>query len=347
MIYDKPVRLLMRDFVEEVGIVKGQIITREQVISWFKTHYSLIQAGTVSAHLIRMSTNAPSRFHYKANPNGDDDLFFQIDGSRFRLYDLVNDPTPIYYRESRDDVAKTLPWKEKTVLNSWQKVDIEKNIQEYVYGDNKAQGIMPLERYASFDYCFNYFQSFREQNRLDELADDDHIQESCLQVGFYLASWGMLRASTFLFDKSVKVYESLIRAIAGANPKLWEIDANCYTPDNIRLILDFGNAIAKTLNFGNGPSDTLKTKIMLGVFGNVPAFDSYFTKGFGVSSFGKRALERVADFYCSYKAVIEINRLATLDFMTGQPTSRLYTRAKVIDMIFFIEGVKKNRNKKV
>jgi hypothetical protein len=36
--------------------------------------------------------------------------------------------------------------------------------------------------------------------------------------------------------------------------------------------------------------------------------------------------------------VIDGHRIPTLDFDTGRSTSRLYSRAKVIDMIFFVEG---------
>jgi len=219
-------------------------------------------------------------------------------------------------------------------------LDIEQNIIAYVSGNGKTQGIGPLERYASFDYCFNYFQSFREQNKLAKLASPDYIQESCLQLGFYLASWGMLRGSTFLQTKSVKVYAGLIHIIANANPVLWDIDVNVYTPDNIRAILDFRKIITGSLDYRNGPSDILVTKIMLGVFGNVPAFDTNFRNGFGVSTFGKQALEKVANFYRMNETIIEQNRIKTLDFITGQQTDRIYTRAKVIDMIFFIEGGK-------
>jgi hypothetical protein len=218
-------------------------------------------------------------------------------------------------------------------------MDIEKNIHDYFNGDNSSQGRNPLERYASFDYCFNHFQSFREKNKISELASPQHIQESCLHLGFYLASWGMLRGSSFLSKKSVKVYESIIRTIASANPVLWDIDANCYTPENIQLILDFRKMILQTL-YENEPSDILVTKIMLGVFGNIPAFDSFFTKGFRVSTFGKTALEKISDFYNANSIIIEKSRLPTLDFLTGQLTHRLYTRAKVIDMVFFIEGSK-------
>lgn len=256
------------------------------------------------------------------------------------MYDARNGSVLLYSKprpqRGSDEVISELTKNDEALRG----IEIEKNIRDYTQGDNNTQGIKPLERYASFDYCFNYFQSFWEQKRLDELANTDHLQESCLQLGFYLASWGMLRGSAFLFDKSVKVYERLIDAIANADAALWNIDANCYTPANIKLILDFRNVIFGALDYENGPSDILVTKIMLGVFGNVPAFDSYFKRGFGVSTFGRQTLEKVGGFYRLNEAMIEKNRIATLDFITGQPTQRLYTRAKIIDMIFFIEGGK-------
>lgn len=97
-IYDKPVRFLMRDMVHDLDIPEGQIISKEQVIAWFKEHYPKIKKGTISAHLIRLSTNARTRIHYNAKP-GEDDLFFQINGSHFRLYQRESDPPPIYEEE--------------------------------------------------------------------------------------------------------------------------------------------------------------------------------------------------------------------------------------------------------
>ena len=93
-IYSKSVRMLMRDMVSDFGLKPGEIITRERVRNWFMQKYPLIKEGTVSAHLILMSTNAPSRIHHspKADP---DDLFFRIDPSHFRLYELGKDPQPI------------------------------------------------------------------------------------------------------------------------------------------------------------------------------------------------------------------------------------------------------------
>jgi hypothetical protein len=94
-LYDKPVRLLLRDMVTDLGLKKGEVLTKDRVIGWFAQKYPRVKEGTISAHLIRLSTNATSRMHYNAKP-GDDDVFFQLDGGRFRLYDPATDPAPIY-----------------------------------------------------------------------------------------------------------------------------------------------------------------------------------------------------------------------------------------------------------
>ena len=81
---------------------------------------------------------------------------------------------------------------------------------------------------------------------------------------------------------------------------------------------------------------------MLGVFGNVPAFDSRVVAGLRknrlTGRFGLRALQDIGRFYGDHREVIGHHRESTLDFATGLPTHRRYTRAKVIDEIFFIEG---------
>ena len=97
-IYEKSVRLLLKDFVTKQNIAKGQIVSKDQVISWFQSNYPKIKRGTITAHLIKMSVNAPSRVHYNANPNGEDDLFYQVDGGHFRLYEKENDPSPLYVK---------------------------------------------------------------------------------------------------------------------------------------------------------------------------------------------------------------------------------------------------------
>ena len=94
-IYDKPVRFLMKEMVDDFSLQEGQEFQKQQVIGWFNEHYPKIKTGTLAAHLIRFSTNAKSRIHHNTKYS-DDDRFFQIDGSHFRLYDSNQDPPPIY-----------------------------------------------------------------------------------------------------------------------------------------------------------------------------------------------------------------------------------------------------------
>lgn len=94
-LYEKPVPALMWDMVADLKLAKADVITRDQVLEWFARHYPKVKEGTIGAVLIRLSTNARSPHHYSAKPK-DDDLFYQIDGARFRLYDPERDPQPLY-----------------------------------------------------------------------------------------------------------------------------------------------------------------------------------------------------------------------------------------------------------
>jgi len=218
-------------------------------------------------------------------------------------------------------------------------MDIEANLVKYINGAEQSGGVNPTERYCSFDYCFNFFQHFRENGLTHELASEENIEKSCLHLGFYLASWGMLRGSSVLLQKSVKVYEPVISAIADAGMAIWDIDVNSYNTTNINTILDFEAILQRTLPASKSvPSPTLVTKIMLGIFGNVPAFDTNFKNGFRAFTFSHKSLSRIKDFYLENQEIIEKYRIYTTDFKTGKSTKRRYTRAKVIDMCFFIEG---------
>lgn len=187
----------------------------------------------------------------------------------------------------------------------------------------------PDTRHASFDFAFSYFQGFRD--RPHELATSDNLRRSCLEIGFYLASWGMFRPSSFLLQRNVRVFIPLIRWIARQPEALWNIDVPAYTDDNIGLLLSAAVDIRTCL--GDRTSDTLVTKILLGVFGCTPAFDEYFRRAFDVYSFNRKNLEVIRDFYAENRAAI--NAAAPVrcrDFQTGEATGVLYTKAKLIDM---------------
>ena len=161
---------------------------------------------------------------------------------------------------------------------------------------------------------------------------------SCLQLGFYLASWGMFRGSSTLLRRSARHYEPVIEVIADTPAEAWDLDADSYTADTWPLVQQVDKQIRKAFEHRKGVTTTLATKVMLGVFGNVPAFDTYFRAGFHAATFGPKAFCRLGAFYADHSDTIERHRIQTLDFDTGEQTPRRYSRAKVIDMIFFIEG---------
>jgi hypothetical protein len=139
-----------------------------------------------------------------------------------------------------------------------------------------------------------------------------------------------------LLQRSVRAVAPLIEVIAQSPREIWEMDADGYGDGHCQVVFDTAHQIAAALP--NGASDTLVTKVMLGTFGCVPAFDRYFKKGLRVSTFGPKALRKIGEFYKANADVIDRNRVPTLDFASGETTKRNYTRAKVIDMIFFVAG---------
>ncbi len=87
-------------------------------------------------------------------------------------------------------------------------ITIDSNIKHYM--DERK----PYSRYTSYDYCYNYYQSFLNSDSINALASEKNLKLSCLHLGFYLASWGMYRGSGRLLQTSVKIFEPLIKKIS-------------------------------------------------------------------------------------------------------------------------------------
>ncbi|MBA2858724.1 hypothetical protein HNP93_001425 [Methanococcus maripaludis] len=222
-------------------------------------------------------------------------------------------------------------------------MDVKTAIDTYLNGSGKNKGRTPDERYSSFDYCYNYFYSFFRENRTAELADENNIQMSSLQLGNYLASFGMMRGSSFLLEKSVRYYQTLITSISKMDPILWKIDADSYTEENIELLLNCKNQIFEALGKENKPTDTLITKIMLGVFGNIPAYDTNVKNSLKLNSLNEKSLLKIKDFYEKNSGIIDSYEIYTYDFLTSKNTDIKYTKAKLVDMYGFIDGMSKIR----
>ena len=106
-IYEKPVRILMKDMADALVLQPGQQFTKQQAIDWFAQYYPKIKTSTIAAHLVRLSTNVRSRLHHQPKPD-EDDLFFQLDGEHYRHYNPNQDPAPIHHSDGKFN-GKTPP----------------------------------------------------------------------------------------------------------------------------------------------------------------------------------------------------------------------------------------------
>ncbi len=231
-------------------------------------------------------------------------------------------------------------------------------INEFRKDGNNAQ-----HRYRSFDYCYNYFHP-KSGNKV---AHKNNIEKSCAMLGFYLASWGMLRGSSFTLSKSIKHYEPLIIYISQRPSSLWDIDVDSYK-ENSGLIIKTYNEIKKRVVEKDAKGNykrhlTLVTKIMLGVFGIIPAYDDLFCSTFkeifnercsfsvfnksSSSSSSSSSLVCINDFYIANKETIDSfqKEIFTRSF-GGEKTALHYTKAKIIDMYAFQKGLVKAKEEK-
>jgi hypothetical protein len=216
-----------------------------------------------------------------------------------------------------------------------KRIDINIKVNKYISETHS------ISRWTSYDYCYNYFN----QNKGKSLTYD--IEKSCLVLGFYLASWGMFRGKSYLSQNSLFIYKPIIEYISELNNSYWKIDVDNYDNATIEAIEEVYLEVRKRLIPKENTHLTVVTKVLLGVFGFIPAYDSNFCKGFreiyygcegaGFRTLNKKNLLLIKDFYDSNKNEIDMfhNNLLTTDFITGQKTSIKYTKAKIIDMYGF------------
>jgi hypothetical protein len=165
-----------------------------------------------------------------------------------------------------------------------------------------------------------------------------------------LASWGMFVHRAFFFKRKVcGTFKNVIGVIASKQQApLWRIDCDEYGEDAKVNLQNAYDAIRCAVVPSREAHLTLVTKIMLGVFGCVPAFDSRFTdtmRTYGRThgwrcwfrSFNSDSLNGIAAFYREHHKVVDrwSKKTQTFDFYRGERTQFNYTKAKIVDIIAF------------
>lgn len=196
-------------------------------------------------------------------------------------------------------------------------------------------------RYRSWEHCYGYFHKFTPK----EIAGSREL--GALQLGFYLASWGMYRGSSFLLQYDYTVHLGVIdQLVAPQFAVLWEQEFGASNDDSrlVGIIVDAVNAVREAYRpfapaaESRQASETLVTKVILGTFGCLPACDRYFIEGFRHEKFkyycvNQSFVERVLGFCRDNLDVLleEQSRIASIG-------GTHYPLMKLVDMHFWQIG---------
>lgn len=225
-------------------------------------------------------------------------------------------------------------------------------------------------RNSSWEYCYSIFnEKHKVFYKLNDKEKDQCLDFLCLHLAFYLASWGMYRASSFLIYTNYKVHRKLVEEILKDEYNdLWNVNCEDYLVDNKGLLTKIDKLYEKIEEiyneirekvYNNNKRDkkipknkvtqTLVTKILLGTLGCTPAYDRFFVsavKKCKISSgnFGEKSIKKLAQFYVdNAKDFNKLRKKVSDNFM--------YPQMKVLDMCFWQKGYdmemeKNNENKK-
>jgi hypothetical protein len=218
-------------------------------------------------------------------------------------------------------------------------VDIKENILRF----NADMLDDPYHRDRSWEHCFRFFQTL--QHSRDERA----IDTATLHLAFYLASWGMYRGSSRLLQKDYKVHSLVVRELLEEKySELWQIGLASmdYHPPEVSLVMELAEMLVQIYSsLGITPTPTLRTKVLLGTYACIPAYDTLFVNG--VAYWNKLPESHEPKFPArfginSYRGLLKFYRSHKQDFDMAQETiakgGMVYPPMKLVDMYFWNLG---------
>jgi len=223
---------------------------------------------------------------------------------------------------------------------------IEQAIDKYLV----LMSLDPNGRFASFEHFHKAFlKAYREKN--------PDVVGLTLHLFAFLASWGMLRGSTFSLEKDYLFHKPIVDILLDKKYfHLIDISAEDITEKDIDLIFDLDKRISDyymgqffyedfdgetgtpcRINISN-VSATLTTKILMGSFACVPAYDNNFVIGLRMDKkirgiFNKESLKELLQFYNDNKSEIDIQVRKC-----EQQRRMRYSEMKILDMYFWEKG---------
>ncbi len=191
-------------------------------------------------------------------------------------------------------------------------------------------------RYKSWEHCYIFFK----ENSKQILADEKMLDLASLNLAFYLASWGMYRGSSNLLQKDYKIHTELIKTLLKKHADLWNEDITWEKLNEAN-----GIVISHYQESGVTPTDTLITKVLMGIFGCVPAYDRYFV--IGLKEYNKTN-KHISQSYNknSFEALKKLTNGLKTKCLIPKDTIA-YPKMRLLDAYFWFKGKElDNRDKK-
>lgn len=215
-----------------------------------------------------------------------------------------------------------------------------KNILSYLHNES----ITPYHRFNSWRKCYEYFQSiYLKCNGNDDVA--------ALHLGFYLASWGMYRGSTFLLQNDYSIHDGVIQILKESKHNICNHrneEVNCeikvISEINDKIIAHYKKAHPNSKG-NNHATDTLVTKILLGTLGITPAYDRYFIEGIKFYNADKKPEEKIEPKFTG-KSIVQLNLFYNNHIAEFKQFEDTYPKMKLLDMYFWQLGYSKDNENK-
>lgn len=209
----------------------------------------------------------------------------------------------------------------------------------------------PHSRLLSWEHCIQQFAfvcSDLEKNNLTvKDINEDKIDFLSIHLGFYLASWGMMRGSTELLDKDYKIHIPAVKVIL----KHYHLFGKDLLNNTSETLLDELFSLEKELkeSYVTGKegglkkvSDTLVTKIIMGTLGIVPAYDTQVKNSLSkyqisTQQFNKSSVTQI----CKYFSDETKKKIKTeIENYTKEMKKKCpyYTNMKTIDALLWLLG---------
>lgn len=202
----------------------------------------------------------------------------------------------------------------------------------------------PHHSSRSWEHCYSCFQ------RLQSSRNERNLDSATLQLAFYLASWGMYRGSSKLLRKDYKVHTRIVLELLDEKyTPLWQLDLDTLKNESpeVDLVIELAKRLGRIYaELQISPTDTLVTKVLLGTFGCIPAYDTFFVAG--VTYWNKELLGEFKPKFparfgvSSYRGLIEFYQEHKSDFREAQDIIAkhgvTYPIMRLADMYFWMLG---------